>query len=338
MYGTEGWSSPVTLGEVLEQVRKSRAHKWDARAHWVDLSFQPGRKGVQMAVRGIDRTLSMTPHAFANVCGRLGIPSNYAAGLHPAMAAELMRYEYVRRRLAQSSKGLLIRCYGDLVRGLVSDRYVPLDDISAIEAVHEELAGTAVLVHHFHAGPELTELRLVFPDRCVQLKRTRRVGDIVGLGLYLRNSEVGESSLAVHVFVLRLVCTNGLIAAHRAFYAWRHTAIRPERALAELRRAIRRAHDLLPEVAELLDQAAETGLRYGAQQALVTLARDQGFSDSLTNRVLQAYAADPHDSLFGVVNALTAVARWSRARTRTRLEVLAGDIIREPRLYGLETT
>ncbi|MCL6580089.1 MAG: DUF945 domain-containing protein [Firmicutes bacterium] len=338
MYGTEGWSNPVTLGDVRERVRRGQTYKWDAPARWADLSFQPGRKGVQMAVRGIDRTLSMTPQAFADVCGRLGVPVTYAAGLHPAMAVELMRYEYVRRRLAHSDRGLLLRCYGNLVRGLVSDRYVPLDDAAVLEAVCKELAGVCASVHHYYLGPAITELRILLLDYQVELKATRP-GDIVQLGLYLRNSEVGQSSLTIHGFALRLLCTNGMVVAEGTeFRAWRHIAVRPEKALTELRRAVRRMLQRLTGMGKLLQAATRSRPIHGSYHALESLARAHGFPAHLTYRILQAYRSDPYDSLFGVVNALTAVARWSRARTRTRLEVLAGDIIRQPWLYGLETT
>lgn len=46
--------------------------------------------------------------------------------------------------------------------------------------------------------------------------------------------------------------------------------------------------------------------------------------------------AHAHDSLFGVVSAVTAVARRWPATARTRLEFLGGDLLRWPERCGIE--
>lgn len=118
-------------------------------------------------------------------------------------------------------------------------------------------------VHQFH-GHNGLELRLVFDDQ--RLPLTRRVGDVVSPGIYLRNSEVGLGCLALECFILRLVCKNGLVVAKdNTFYRWRQVAVRPERAVAELRRAVDQVADQAVEAARLLDQAAERRVRGGAR-------------------------------------------------------------------------
>ncbi len=96
--------------------------------------------------------------------------------------------------------------------------------------------------------------------------------------------------------------------------------------MAELRRAVN----------HVADRAAERGVRGGARGTLVALARREKLSWELTAALLRAYDGDAHDSLFGMVNAVTAVARRWPDEMRTRLEVLGGELLRWPGRYRVE--
>lgn len=327
----------VTLDDVLEKINRRQSHKWDAPARWSDLCFRPGRRGVRLAVPGRSRSLALTYTAFGQICDRLGVPAHYAATLDPVMAVRLLTYEWGRRKLDESDRPVLLRCYGNQLRGVVSDRYVPLDDAMVISALREALAGDRTQVYGFRIDNEATELRLIFLDRSVPLPRSPRVGDVVAPGFYLRNSEVGVGALAAQGYVLRKFCSNGAIAPYNvAFGRWRHMAVRPGKVVADLRRTLEWAVNEAVGVAHLLDQAAATGLKGGTFQALANLAVQERFSKELTAALVEAYRHEEHDSLFGLVNAITRAARRQPPAVRTSLEVLAGKIMIRPDLHGLE--
>jgi len=326
----------VSLSEVLKKVRKLQGHKWDRPARWSDTQFRAGQRWVRLAVRDRGRSLTVMPTAFEQVCRQMGIPPGYAASLDPTMAIKLLNYERRRRRVDRRKQPMLIRGYGNLLRGVVSDRYVPLDDAMAVAAVRDALAERQVRVHHCRVGLDGLELRLVFEDLRLPLLRTGRVGDVVSPGLYLRNSEVGLGCLVLECFILRLVCANGLVLpGDSTFHRWRHVAVNPEQVVAEIHRAVGRVAGEVAETVGLLDQAADRGVRGGAREALGALAHRESLSRDLTGALLHAYDKDAHDSLFGVVNAVTAAARSLPAAMRTRLELLAGSLLMQPEQHGI---
>ena len=327
----------VSLSEVLEKVQKLEGHKWDRPALWSDTQFRAGQRWVQLAVRDRHRSLTVMPTALAQLCRPLGIPSGYAASLDPTMAVKLLNYERRRRRVDRLKQPMLMRCYGNLLRGVVSDHYVPLDDAVVVAVLRDALVGREVRVHHYRVGLDGLELRLVFEDESLPLRRTGRVGDVVSPGLYLRNSEVGLGCLVLECFVLRLVCTNGLVAPRDGtFHRWRHVAVNPGQVVADIHQAVGRVAGEVAETVGLLDQAAARRVRGGAQRALRILAHREKLSRDLTEALLRVYEEDAHDSLFGVVNAVTAAARNLPAVLRTRLELLGGSLLMQPEQHGIE--
>jgi len=250
---------------------------------------------------------------------------------------KVVSFERRRRRVDELDQPMLLRGYRNLLRGVVSDRYVPLDDALVVAAVRDALVGREVRVHNYRVGLNGLELRLVFEDESLPLRRTGRVGDVVSPGLYLRNSEVGLGCLVLECFILRLVCTNGLVAPRDGtFHRWRHVAVNPEQVVADIHQAVGRVAGEVAETVGLLDQAADRGVRGGARQALRALAHRESLSRNLTKALLHAYDEDTHDSLFGVVNAVTAAARNLPAVLRTRLELLGGSLLMQPEQHGIE--
>lgn len=146
-------------------------------------------------------------------------------------------------------------------------------------------------------------------------------------GLYLRNSEVGQACLALECFLLRLVYSNGLVLAQdNTFYRWRHMAVDPESATREIREAVARVTD-----EAVRRWVFSTGLRregWDPGDLLEALSRREKFSRELTAALGRAYDNDEHGGPFGVVGAVTAVARRRPRQVRTRLEVLGGELLR----------
>lgn len=254
------------------------------------------------------------------------------------MALKLIAYERRRKQVDDEYRPLLLRGRGNRVRAILSDAYVPLDDGMVLSALREALdaAGVDTEVYAFDRGPANTYLRLLFKGHRVTLRETRRKGDVVGVGLFLRNSEVGAGSLTIESFLLRLVCTNGMVAPHDGQgYRWRHVAVDPRQVAAGIQQAVARVADEGAEFIARFDQSARISVRGGAEAALTELAKQEEFSQDLTARLLESYRREAHDSLFGVVNAITHAARRQPADLRTHLETLAGGLVRWPERYGV---
>jgi hypothetical protein len=122
----------------------------------------------------------------------------------------------------QNGDRRLVRCLDDHVRGLISSKFRRLDSHDLVENVLPSMMDAGMEV----TSCELTERRLYIRALSPRMKADVKVGDTVQYGIQISNSDVGAGSLRVEPLLYRLVCSNGMIAAHalRKFHAGRNLA------------------------------------------------------------------------------------------------------------------
>jgi len=167
-----------------------------------------------------------------------------------------------------------------------------------------------------------------------------RPGDAIHGGVALRTA---GPDILVHPYTFRQVCTNGAIRAH-ALQTRRVGRVEvapsdwPAReVVADLRDAVQACaapdafREGVDEMRSLLEVQADQILMIGALMARL------GHTSALAQRqILEMFERrpDPDRSMFGLMNAVTAVARETRdPETRWRLEELGGavPVMRLPR-------
>ncbi|MBI5578505.1 MAG: DUF932 domain-containing protein [Deltaproteobacteria bacterium] len=82
-------------------------------------------------------------------------------------------------------------------------------------------------------------------------------GDKMTPGISISNSEVGLASLSVSAFILRLVCTNGMVAKTEISTSYRHVSIR---ILTELPQVFERVADGLGKQKDRLKLSLESSV------------------------------------------------------------------------------
>jgi hypothetical protein len=164
-----------------------------------------------------------------------------------------------------------------------------------------------------------------------------RPGDAIHGGVALRT--LGPEIL-VHPYTFREVCTNGAIRAH-ALEARRVARAEPaawgagdwpaREVLADLRDAVHACAG--PDAFREGVDEMRSALEIEADHLLVlgTLMSRMGpeHASAFARQILRQFETrpDPHRSLFGLMNAVTAVARDTRdPETRWRLEELGGAV------------
>ncbi len=324
----------VTLRQVISEVRELEREKWDVTVTWSGLEIRAGRKRLEGVVTDGPAKgcrFGFTRHGLAWVCDRLGMPVEYVSGLDPKMAARLIAYERKRKKVDEFDRAFVLRGWRDLVRGVVSPAYVPIDDLEALLALEEALAGKPVTVRDAFVGLTRTEVRLTLDRVSSDLGRSRRGKDRAHAGLYFVNSEVGAGSLTLSGFVFRMVCSNGMIGGGwQPFFRQRHINVKREEALARFRWAVGEAEQASRQAMEQLGEAVDRPVKGGARFALKQLAVRLRLSRQATEELLRCYEWDPHDSLFGVVNALSRLARSRPQEERFRLERFAAEVLSRP--------
>lgn len=93
-------------------------------------------------------------------------------------------------------------------RALLSSQYRRIDNLLVAEGILPMFAGT----DQFEVvSCEVTERKMYVKIVNHKLRREVKVGDVIEGGVVITNSEVGLGAVAVHPFVNRLVCTNGMV-------------------------------------------------------------------------------------------------------------------------------
>jgi len=133
------------------------------------------------------------------------------------------------------------RDFGSRVRGVVSERYVPFDNVDLLKALEPIVRERDLQIQSLRQDDGHMNLRLLMP-------KPIEVGDFVDpegsemfAGYVVRNSEIRLAAVSVAAMVWRLICTNGLIAPAGDISVFRqiHYGQPAERVRAHLPEAIR---------------------------------------------------------------------------------------------------
>jgi hypothetical protein len=198
------------------------------------------------------------------------------------------------------------------------------------ETFANEITGIGGTVPDVYDDGERLFARAVLPNDAEV-----RPGDRVRAGVALR---VAGPVALIHPYTFRQVCSNGAIVAHALQtrhvarvedWGWPAPELEAEVALAELRAAVRTsaAAEAFATVADELRSAAEVeaDLTIHLMPALAGMPRDT--AATVLRRVVPRFEAGGDRSAFGLLNAVTSVARDTRdPETRWRLEELGGTM------------
>ena len=197
--------------------------------------------------------------------------------------------------------------------------------LAAFELEVRELGGT---VPDVFAEGDLLYARAVLPAAA-----EARPGDRVHGGVAVRTH---DTEILVHPYTYRVVCTNGAIAAYttgsriveRLEVAAPSIAI--DGVLEELRAAIRAA--AAPAALEATVSAMRSAARRDADVVAQLIAllphMPPGMRSSIARTIVRRFEAERDSSVFGLVNAVTSVARdTTDPEARWRLEELGGGML-----------
>jgi hypothetical protein len=197
-----------------------------------------------------------------------------------------------------------------------------------LEAFEQEVRDLGGTVPDVYAEGDLLYARAVLARAAEP-----RPGDRIHGGVAVRTH---DTEILVHPYSYRVVCTNGAIAAfatgsrvvERVEVAAPTTVI--DAVLDELRGAIRAA--AAPAALETTIGAMRSAARSEADvmvQLMPLLPHmPPGMRASLVRTIVRRFEAERDDSILGLINAVTSVARdTTDAETRWRLEELGGGML-----------
>lgn len=301
----------TTFGEVMKKVEVMSASCFDDLVPVKDIGFE------RLATVKIGSEIHhLKPLAQRQIAYRLGVPFPYLNKCPSYVQAYNLNH-WIRN---EPNDKLFFRFDADKVRAIFTPRYVPVDNFEILTRL-EELGYSDEIEVQCHLDEEFLLLNIPDTDGEFVLKGLDRMKT----GLSIANSEVGLSALSISAFLLRLVCTNGMIGTKDVTASYRHVSTR--------------VLDAFPDV------LADVSKDLGDQKDRLRFSLESSVDDPETtiksfNRRFQlgkpeqeavdwAWPQETGPTMFNVVNTYTRAAQHPKltAEASYRLQRLGGRIL-----------
>ncbi|TFG95441.1 DUF932 domain-containing protein, partial [Candidatus Thorarchaeota archaeon] len=199
------------LMELATELERQKESRLDVVVDSRNITAMPDQEGtVKLSIPTISDNVNyytvypMTDFAHSQVAAKTNIPKRYYDKMregHPDLLA-LNINEWM-----PSKDRRLIRVLDGKVRAFLSDRYKILDNHDLLFQALGTFKDVGADIHKADLSPTNMYVKAIVPHTIEEI----RAGDQVIPGVILRNSEVGDGAFRVDPFMLRLVCSNGMI-------------------------------------------------------------------------------------------------------------------------------
>ncbi len=303
-------SQMTTLARVMERVELMSKNHVDQNIQTKEISFE----NLNTIRIGSDEH-KLRPVAQQSIANRLGIPIQYLRKCPEDIQALNMNH-WIKY---EKNEELFFRFDGDDVRALFTPRYIPTDNWEVLQKL-DALNYAADTRAQCNMDDEFMSLSI--PDG----RQTFHVnGERMTPGISVSNSEVGLASLSIAAFILRLVCTNGIISKTEVSASYRHVSAK---ILAEFPAAL---NNISQELGRQKEQI-KLSLKSKVDNPESTINRFN--SQFMLNKAEQeatdwALPLEYGYTMFHVVNVYTKAAQYKElpAESSFRLEKVGGNIL-----------
>jgi len=235
----------------------------------------------------------------------------------------------------------LLRTRKDFLRSFLSSRYKIVNNYDVALTTLQKATTVGAFPHRFDVSDTHMRLTYLMPNRTVDLND----GDTHTFGFRVSNSEVGMGAVDVKPFLFRWVCTNGLIMGTKevkqgAMHKVHRGSDLPLGQLSS-RTILKQAEVILSEAEDAiegclsdemfntwkrqLETANETAL---ADEPVKILKRTKFFTEAESTNILYELA-QAQQTVFGMVQSMTATARNMHSDRRHEVETFAGKYLNE---------
>lgn len=324
--------SKEKLEKILKELREELETKEDLIVDASDLNY--GEDGLLYSRTGnLNGGYALNDWALTQFTQKLGIPTRYFRDCPLELQAQNANYwisqlkedtNWMMRTTRPSSQV-------GLVRGIVSDKYVPFDDHQLLDilshALNEYIKNYEIKMWHRDDGS--MHLRVIIPDLTTAIGTTLNGDpDIHQVGFHLVNSEVGKSAIKITPLVYRQICTNGMMGwtSDGEIFKQRHIHLRHNEILTRVSEAIAHAVKLGDKMLEDLIKAKETPVE-NPLMIIHQIAKDNKYTKKFTKTIEAEFEREKKNTVFYLAQAFTAAARTLHPEMRTEVEKTAGQLL-----------
>jgi hypothetical protein len=300
----------TTLSKVFNKVDDLSRNCTDRSVKVSDLSFE---NLDRVSISG--ESHQMRPIAQGSVAYRLGIPFQYLKRCPPNLQETQMNY-WIKY---EKNEELFFRFDGEEVRAVFTPRYIPVDNFEVLEKLDSLGYGSETPVQ-CHLDAEFMLLNIPDGEKAFSIN-----GDRMTPGISISNSEVGSASLSITAFVLRLVCTNGLISKTQVGASYRHVS---RKILEEFPAILSNVSHELGKQTHRIRLSTESQVD-DPESTLESFSRQFQLNEDEREAVKWAWPMEAGQTMFHVVNAYTRAAQMESlpAGSAYRLQRTAGNIL-----------
>jgi len=326
----------MDLWNLVKELERQRENSMDLIVDSRTLKAVPDENdGVRLVIQEYSE-YPLTDWAHGQLADKLQIPRRYYERMRNSGKAELLA-ENINAWLGEDKKRL-IRILDGKIRAILSDRYRIMDNYDLLFLALDEFKRKRT-VEIYRADLTETMLYLKAVDRT--LTASIRADDIVFGGLILRNSEVGASAFRVEPFILREVCSNGLILQYslKKIHLGRQTLeigeidwsdetreLEDKALWSKVRDIIRATFDrkVFETWIERLKESAEVKIE-NPIKAVNNIVKHLGLSEERKQKLLMHFS---EPTKYGLINAVTNLAsELKNVDEQVRLEEFGGKIL-----------
>ena len=303
-------SQMTTLASVTERVNIMSRNHTDKSIRTKDISFE----SLNTVKIGSDKHI-LRPLAQQAISYRLGIPINYLRRCPDDVQALNMNH-WIKY---EKNEQLFFRFDGDEVRALFTPRYIPADNWEILHKLHCLKYSPDTKVK---CSLDQEFMSLSIPDG----RNTFTVsGEKMTPGISVSNSEVGLASLSIAAFILRLVCTNGIISKTEVSTSYRHVSTK---LLTELPEALSNISHELGKQKEQIKLSLES--KVNNPESTINNFNSQFLLNKMEKEAVDwALTSEYGFTMFNVINTYTKAAQYKElsAESSFRLEKVGGTIL-----------
>lgn len=265
-------------------------------------------------VRIADEPFALRDMAQLSFAYRLGIPLQYLK----RCPSEVQKYNLDHWIAKEKNDELLFRFDGNDVRVVFTSRYTPVDNFEILERLDSLGYGPDTQVQ---CSVDSEFMMLNIPEG----KAFTVNGDRMKPGISISNSEVGIAALSLSAFILRLVCTNGMISATHVAEKYKHIS---RRILDEFPDALGRVSQELASQKNRFLISLHSKV-VNPEATMKNLNRQFGLGKVEQEAVEWAWPQEAGDTMFHIVNTYTRAAQFEHLPSESsfKLQKTGGNIL-----------
>ena len=303
-------SNMTTLSQVMERVEAMSKNHTDMNIKTKEISFD----NLDTVKIGSE-SHSLKPIAQQSIANRLGIPIQYLRRCPEDIQAINLNH-WIKH---EKNEELFFRFDGGKVRAIFTPRYIPTDNIEVLKKL-DALNYAADTRVQCNLDNEFMSLSI--PDG----RQTFNIyNEKMTPGISVSNSEVGLASLSIAAFMLRLVCTNGMISKTEVSASYRHVSAKILTGLPEV---LSNVSQELAQQKEQIKLSLESKVT-NPEGTINNFNSQFLLSKTEKEAVTWAIPLEYGFTMFSIVNVYTKAAQYKGlpAGSSFRLEKVGGTIL-----------